>query len=165
MICRKLYAHKGSILLNSRSIHGIPRRFFSSGLLCRGPCMLFLLGSVLYRAGAGWHGNAVKKTAFRRAGPNFERPLLRAICFFCGVLKKGYSIPPGGSAAAVPGRTGEMCGLWDCHKIQLENHQQLGIKTKNKNKTNAKWWHQRRFSDEDALKRPFPFTLGVNNPN
>ena len=56
--------------------------------------MLFLLGSVLYRAGAGWHGNAIKQTAFRRAGPNFERPLLRAICFFCSVLKKGYSIPP-----------------------------------------------------------------------
>ena len=28
MICRKLYAHKGSILLNSRSDHGKPRRFF-----------------------------------------------------------------------------------------------------------------------------------------
>ena len=26
-----------------------------------------------------------KKTGFRRAGPNFGRPLLRAICFFCGV--------------------------------------------------------------------------------
>ena len=59
--------------------------FFSSGVLWRGPCMLILCGSALYRAGAGWHGNAVKKTAFRRACPNFERPLLRAICFFCGV--------------------------------------------------------------------------------
>ena len=28
MICRKLYAHKGSILLNSGSDHGKPRRFF-----------------------------------------------------------------------------------------------------------------------------------------
>ena len=26
--------------------------------------MLFLCGSVLYRAGAGWHGNAVKKRRF-----------------------------------------------------------------------------------------------------
>ena len=32
--------------------------------------MVFLCGSVLYRAGAGWHGNAIKKTAFRLAGPN-----------------------------------------------------------------------------------------------
>ena len=47
--------------------------------------MLFLWGPVLYREGTGWRGNAIKKTAFRRAGPNFERPLLRAICFFCGV--------------------------------------------------------------------------------
>ena len=34
MICRKLYAHKGSILLNSGSDHGKPRRcfFFRSSL-------------------------------------------------------------------------------------------------------------------------------------
>jgi hypothetical protein len=31
MICRKLYAHKGSILLNSGSDHGQPRRFFFFG--------------------------------------------------------------------------------------------------------------------------------------
>ena len=50
--------------------------------------MLFLWPPVLYRAGAGWHGNTGGETAFRRAGPNFERPLLRAICFFCGVKKR-----------------------------------------------------------------------------
>ena len=50
--------------------------------------MAFLLGSALCRAGTGWHGTAINKTAFRRAGPNFERPLLRAICFFCGVKKQ-----------------------------------------------------------------------------
>jgi hypothetical protein len=105
--------------------------------------MLSLWGSVLYRAGAGWHGNAIKKTAFRLAGPNFKRPLLRAICFFRGVKTKSYSIPRGGSTAAVSGRTGEVCGLWACHKIQLKNHQQLVIKKKKKNRTNAKWWHQR----------------------
>ena len=125
--------------------------------------MIFLWPPVLYRAGAGWHGNAVKNTAFRRAGPNFERPLLRAICFFCGVLKKAYSIPPGGSAAAVSGRTGEMCGLWACHKIQLENHQQL--KSKRKRKRKRKRMRSGGISDEDALKRPFSFTLGLNNPN
>jgi hypothetical protein len=75
---------------------------------------------------------------FRGAGPNFERPLLRAICFFCGVLKKGYSIPRGGSTAAVSGRTGEVCGLWACCKIQLENHQQLVNQIKNKNKKQNK---------------------------
>ena len=101
------------------------------------------------------------KTAFRRAGPNFERPLLRAFCFFCGVLKKGYSIPRGGSTAEVSGRTGEVCGLWACCKIQLENHQQLVIKNKNKRKR----MRSGGISDEDALNRPFPFTLGVNNPN
>ena len=123
--------------------------------------MMFLWGSVLYREGTGWHGNAIKKTAFRLAGPNFERPLLRAICFFCGVYKKAYSIPRGGSAAAVSGRTVEMCGLWACHKIQLENHQQLESKRKRKRKL----MRSGGISDEDALNRPFPFTLGVNNPN
>ena len=123
--------------------------------------MLSLWGSVLYRAGAGWHGNAIKKTAFRLAGPNFKRPLLRAICFFCGVYKKAYSIPRGGSAAAVSGRTVEMCGLWACHKIQLENHQQLESKRKRKRKL----MRSGCISDEDVLNRPFPFVLVVNNPN
>ena len=123
--------------------------------------MLFLWGSVLYREGAGWHGNVIKKTAFRLAGPNFERPLLRAICFFCGVLKNSYSIPRGRSTTAVSGQTGEMCGLWTCHQIQLENHQQLESKIKLK----IKLMRSGGISDEDALNRPFPFTLGVNNPN
>ena len=70
-------------------------------------------------------------------GPNFERPLLRAICFFCGVFEKAYSIPRGGPTAAVSGRMGEVCGLWACHKIQLENHQQLvNQKEKEKEKQN-----------------------------
>ena len=86
--------------------------------------MVFLWGPVLYREGTGWHGTAIKKTAFRLAGPNFERPLLREICFFCSALKAAYSIPRGESTAAVSGRTGEMFGLWACCKIQLENHQQ-----------------------------------------
>ena len=93
-------------------------------------------------------------------GPNFERPLLRAICFFCGVLKKAYSIPRGGPTAAVSGRMGEVCGLWACHKIQLENHQQLESKIKIK----IKLMRSGGISDEDALNRPFPFTMGVNDP-
>ena len=70
-------------------------------------------------------------------------------------------MPRGGSTAAVSGRTGEMCGLWACHKIQLENHQQLESKIKIK----IKLMRSGGISDEDALNRPFPFTLGVNNPN
>ena len=51
--------------------------------------MLYLCRPALYRAGTGWHGNTIKKTAFRRAGPNFQRPLLRVICFFLRRLKQG----------------------------------------------------------------------------
>ena len=50
-------------------------------------------------------------------------------------------MPRGGSTAAVSGRTGEMCELWACCEIQLENHEQLVIIKKKK--TNAVWWHQR----------------------
>ena len=86
MICRKLYAHKGSILLNSGSDHGKPRRLFllrvSSGedLVCYSCDGRYCIGQEP-------DGTETKKekTAFRRAGPNFERPLLRAIYFFCGV--------------------------------------------------------------------------------
>ena len=38
--------------------------FFSSGFLWRGPCVLFLCGSALYRAGAGWHRSAKTKRRF-----------------------------------------------------------------------------------------------------
>ena len=38
--------------------------------------MLFLWGPVLYRAGTGWRGNAIKKTAFCRAAQT-----LNAHCF------------------------------------------------------------------------------------
>ena len=130
--------------------------FSSSGLLWNGPCILFLCGLVLYRAGTGWHGNAIKKTVFRRAGPNFECPLLRVVFLFRGVKHKSYSTPRGGSTAAVSGLTGEMCGLWACHKIRLENHRQLGRK---------KLMRSGGISVEGALNRPFPFKPGVNNPN
>ena len=60
------------------------------------------------------------KTAFRCARPNFERPLLGVLGLFCGVLKKGYSMPRGVPMAAVLGRTGEVRGLWACHKICAE---------------------------------------------
>ena len=125
MICRKLYAHKGSIFLNSGSDHGKPRRF----VFFRSPLerILYII-PVPVGIVSGRNRSARKrsnKTAFRGASPNFERTLLRAICFFCGVKTKTCSITHGESAAAVSGRTGEMCGLWACHKIQLENHQQL----------------------------------------
>ena len=135
MICRKLYAHKGSILLNSMSDHGKPRRFFFFGSS---------LGRTLYvipvRLGIVLGRNRMARKCHTKngvlpRGPNFERPLLRAICFFCGVFGKAYSTPRGGPTAAVSGRMGEVCGLWACCKIQLENHQQLGIKNKNKSKT------------------------------
>jgi hypothetical protein len=161
MICRKLYAHKGSILLNSGSDHGKPRRFFFFGSSLERILYVIPVMAGIVSGRSRMVQKRQNKKAFRRAGPNFERPLLRAICFFCGVFKKGYSIPPGGSTAAVPGRTGEMCGLWACHKIHLENHQQLESKRKRKRKL----MRSGGISDEDALNRPFPFTLGVNNPN
>ena len=161
MICRKLYAHKGSILLNSRSDHGKPRRFFFFGSSLERILYVIPVMAGIVSGRSRMVQRRQNKTAFRRAGPNFERPLLRAICFFCGVLEKPYNIPPGGSTAAVSGRTGEMCGLWACCKIQLENHQQLGIKRKRK----ITPMRSGGISDEDALNRPFPFTPEVNNPN
>ena len=99
-------------------------RVFSEGdLVCYSCGTQYCIGQLQGADGT----ETPQKTAFRRAGPiaNFERLLLRVICFFCGVLKTGYSTPRGGSTAAVSGQTGEMSGLWACHKIQLENHQQL----------------------------------------
>ena len=103
--------------------------------------MLFLLGSVLYREGTGWHGNAIKKTAFRLAGPNFERPLLRAICFFCGVLKKDTVYRAADQQPQYQAERARCAGYGLVTKFSSKITN--GIKKKKKKKANAKWWHQR----------------------
>ena len=86
--CRKLYAHKGSILLNSRSDHGKPREFFSSGLLWRGSCMLFLWPPVLYRAGAGWYRSAKTKRRFAARAQTLNAHCFVRFASFAAFRKK-----------------------------------------------------------------------------
>jgi hypothetical protein len=124
--------------------------------------MLFLWGSVLYREGAGWHGNAIKKTAFRRAGPNFERPLLRAICFFCGVLKKSLQYTARRiNSRSIRSERARCAGYGLVTKFSSKITNSSEIKKKRKRKL----MRSGGISDEDALNRPFPFVLVVNNPN
>ena len=113
---------------------------FSSGLLCRGSCMLFLLGSVLHRAGAGWHGNAIKKRRFAsRAQTLNAHCFVRFASFAAFKNRLQYTARRTNSHSIRP--NGRDVRAVACCKIQLENHRQLGIKKKKK--TNAKWWHQR----------------------
>ena len=84
--------------------------------------MSFLWGEVLYWAGAGWHGNDKTKRCFAARAQTLNARYFVRFASFAAFNKTDYSIPCGGSTAAIPGRTGEMCGLWACCKIQLENH-------------------------------------------
>ena len=129
---------------------------FSSGLLWRGSCMLFLCRSALYRAGSGWHGNAVKKTAFRRACPNFERQLLRAICFFCGIKKKVTVHRAGDQQPQYQAERARCAGYGLVTKFSSK----ITNSSESKRKRKRKRMRSGGISDEDALNRPFPFTLG-----
>ena len=119
--------------------------------------MLFLCRSALYRAGVGWHGNAINKTAFRCACPNFKRPLLRAICFFCGV-KKGPAVYRAADQHLQ-------------YQTELAGYAGYGLVTKfssritnsSESKRKTKLMRSGGISDEDALNHLFPFTLVVNN--
>ena len=88
MICRKLYAHKGSILLNSPGDHGKPRRFFFFGSSLERILYVIPVGLGIVLGRNRMARKRHKKNGVLPRGPNFERPLLRVICFFCGVLKK-----------------------------------------------------------------------------
>ena len=121
--------------------------------------MLFLCRSALYRAGAGWHGNAVTKTAFRRACPNFERPLLRAICFFCGVKKRDTVYRPVDQQPQYHAERARCAGYGLVTKFSSK------ITDSSESKRKRKLMRSGGIIDEDALNLPFPFTLGVNNPN
>ena len=163
MICRKLYAHKGSILLFK--LKEQPRQttsiFSSSGLLCRGSCMIFLLGSVFYRAGAGRHGNAIKKRRFAARAQT-----LNAHCFVrfssFAAFKKGlqYTARRINSSSIRPnGRDVRAMGL-----SQNSARKSPKFSSLSKRKRKRKLMRSGGISDEDALNRPFSFTLGVNDP-
>ena len=144
MICRNLYAHKGSILLNSGRDHSKPRGWFLLRVFSGEDLVCYSCGAWCC---VGQEPDGTE-TPYKKRRFAARAQTLNAHCFvlfasFAALKNKCHSIPRGGSTAAVSGRTGEMCGLWACCKIRLENHRQLGIKKKKKKKTNAKWWHQR----------------------
>ena len=131
MCCRQLYAHKGSILLNSGSNHSKPCRCFFFTCPLHGEDLVWYSCAAWYCSRQEPDGTEtiIKQMAFHCTGPNFECTLLHVICFCCGVWKTAYKTPHGGSTAAVSGWMGRMT-LWmrrllACHKIQLEDHQQL----------------------------------------
>ena len=160
MICRKLYAHKGSILLNSRSDHGKPRRFFSSGLLSRGSSMLFLCGSVLYRAGAGWYGSAKTKRRFAARAQTLNAHCFVRFASFAALKKRDTVYRPGDQQPQYQAGRAGCAGYGLVAKFSSKI-----TSSESKRKRKRKRMRSGGISDEDALNRPFPFVLVVNNPN
>ena len=133
MICRKLYAHKGSILLNSRSDHGKPRRFFFFGSSLERTLYVIPVGAGIVSGRNRMARKRHLKNGVLPRGPNFERPLLRAICFFCGVLKNclQYTARRINSRSIRPnGRGVRAMGL---SQNSARKSPTAGIKNKNKN--------------------------------
>ena len=125
--------------------------------------MLFLCGSVLYRAGAGWYRSAKTKRRFAARAQTLNAHCFVRFASFAAFLKKvtvyrAVDQQPQYQAER-PGCAGY--GLVTKFSSKITNSSE----SKRKRKRKRKRMRSGGISDEDALNRPFPFTLGVNNPN
>ena len=100
-----------------------------------------------------------KKDSFSPRRPKIERPLLRAICFFCGVFKKPTVYHAADQQPQYQAERARCvgCGLVTQFSAKITNSSE--------SKRKRKIMRSGGISDEDTLNRPFPFTPGVNNPN
>ena len=103
----------------------------------------------------------LKKTAFRLAGPNFERPLFRAICFFAASKTPPTVYRAGNQQPQYQAERARCAGYGLVTKFNSKITNSLDSKIK------LKLMRSGGISDEDALNHPlsFPFTLGVYIPN
>ena len=123
--------------------------------------MLFLWGPVLYRAGTGWRGNAIKKTAFCRAAQTLNAHCCVRFASFAAFKKR----PTVYRAADQPPQYQAERARCAGYGLVAKFSPKITSSSESKIKIKIKLMRSGGISDEDALNRPFPFTLGVNNPN
>ena len=123
--------------------------------------MSFLCGSVLYRAGAGWHGNAVKKRRFAARAQTLNAHCFVRVASFATFKKRPTIYRAGDQQPQYQAERARCAGYGLVAKFssKITNSSESKIKIK------IKLMRRGGISDEDALNRPFSFTLGVNNPN
>ena len=123
--------------------------------------MLFLWGPVLYRAGTGWRGNAINKTAFCRAAQTLNAHCCVRFASFAAFKKK----PTVYRAVDQQPQYQAKRARFASYGLVAKFGSKITDSSESKRKRKRKLMRSGGISDEDALNRPFPFTLGVNNPN
>ena len=162
MICRKLYAHKGSILLNAGSDHGQPRRFFLLRVFSGEDLVCYSCGA-RYCIGKEPDGT---ETPLKKRRFASRAQTLNAHCFVRFASFAAFKIKDTVYRAAdqQPQYQAERArcagyGLVTKFSSKITNSSQ------SKRKRKRKLMRSGGISDEDALNRPFPFTLGVSDPS
>ena len=125
--------------------------------------MLFSWCLVLYRAGAGWHRSAKTKRRFAARAQT-----LNAHCFVRFASFAAFKKKPAVYRAVdqQPQYQAEWARCAGCGLVaKFGSKITDSSESKRKRKRKRKRMRSGGISDEDALNRPFPFTLGVNNPN
>ena len=125
--------------------------------------MLFLCGSVLYRAGAGWHGNAKTKRRFAARAQTLNAHCFVRFASFAAFKKRPTVYRAADQQPQYQAERARCAGYGLVTKFSSKITNSSESKRKRKRK--RKRMRSGGISDEDALNRPFPFTLGVNNPN
>ena len=123
--------------------------------------MLFLWPPVLYRAGAGWHGNVKKKRRFASRAQTLNAHCFVRFASFASFLK-----------SVTVYRVGDQQPQYQAERARCASYglvakfdSKITDSSESKRKRKRKRMRSGGISDEGALNRPFPFTLGVNNPN
>ena len=162
MICRKLYAHKGSILLNSGSDHGKPRRFFLLRVFSGEDLVCY---SCAARCCIGQEPDGTE-TPYKKRRFAARAQTLNAHCFVrfasFAAFKKNVAVHRAADQQPQYQAERARCagyGLVTKFSSKITNS------SESKRKRKRKLMRSGGISDEDVLNRPFPFVLVVNNPN
>ena len=123
--------------------------------------MLFLCRSALYRAGAGWHGNAGGKRRFAARAQTLNAHCFVRFASFAAFTKRVTVYRPVDQQPQYQAEQARCVGYGLVAKFSPK----ITNSSESKRKRKRKLMRSGGISDEDALNRPFPFVLVVNNPN
>jgi hypothetical protein len=123
--------------------------------------MLFLWCLVLYRAGAGWYRSAKTKRRFAARAQTLNAHCFVRFAYFAAFKKAVAAYRPVDQQPQHQAERARCAGYGLVAKFSSK----ITNSSESKRKRKRKRMRSGGISDEDALNRPFPFTLGVNNPN
>ena len=123
--------------------------------------MLFLWGSVLYRAGAEWYRSAKTKRRFAARAQTLNAHCFVRFASFAAFKKKPTVYRAADQQPQYQAERARCAGYGLVAKFSPK----ITNSSESKRKRKRKLMRSGGISDEDVLNRPFPFVLVVNNPN